>query len=155
MPGAWLGTQNGVNQTTFITTGLSAALQSAAFTKMTTVSLVPQNPQPVRRFKACSQDSADDTHDTDLQSGSLGPNSSTGWGKGSQDPVGSAGSPEILPGHIPEPPDPRPGKPLPQPKRNIPGVSRPRTGHSPQGQVHSRCLTSLSQIGHQMSVPYS
>ena len=127
--------------------------QSVASTKMTTVSLVPQNPQPVigsRPSLKIPQMTLKIQPSTVKARANLSPNSSTEWSKGSQDPAGSAGSPEIISGHTPQPSDPRPGKesPYPQPRRNIPGVSQHRTGHGPQGQVRSRCSTSLSQIGH-------
>ena len=132
MPGAWLGTQNGVNQPTFITTGLSAAPsvsglhkddQSPWFRKTHSKSIGSRPALKIAQMTLKIQPS------TVRKAGAnLSPNSSTGWSKGSQDPVGSAGLPEILPGHIPQPSDPRPGKPLP-----------------PAQEEHSRCFSTQNR----------
>lgn len=106
--------------------------QSVASTKMTTVSLVPQNPQPVmgsRPALKTAQMTLKIQPSTVRKAGAnLSPNSSTGWSKGSQDPAGSAGSPETVSGHIPQPSDPRPGKPLP-----------------PAQEEHSRCFSTQNR----------
>ena len=74
MPGAWLGTQNGVNQPTFITTGLSAAPSVSGLHKDDHSLLGSAKPTASHRFKACSQDSSDDTQDTALHN-------QEGWGQ--------------------------------------------------------------------------
>ena len=106
--------------------------QSVASTKMTTVSLVLQNPQPVigsRPALKIAQMTLKIQPSTIRKAGAnLSPNSSTGWSKGSQDPAGTAGSPEIVSGHITQPSDPRPGKPLP-----------------PAQEEHSRCFSTQNR----------
>ena len=140
---AWPGTQNGVNQPTFITTGLSAAPSVSGLHKDDHSLLGSAKPTASHRFKAFSQDTSDDTQDrqpsTVKAGANLSPNSSTGWSKGSQDPAGSAGSPEIVSGHIPQPSDPRPGKPLPtaqeEHSRCFSTQNRPRPSGSGTQQV--------------------
>ena len=116
--------------------------QSVASTKMTTVSLVPQNPQPVigsRPSLKIPQMTLKIQPSTVKAGANLSPNSSTEWSKGSQDPAGSAGSPEIVSGHIPQPSDPRPGKPLPtaqeEHSRCFSTQNRPRPSGSGTQQV--------------------